>query len=228
METDEAIGRLRGMADHKRREGMSRYGISVSQALGVSIPQLRSLAKEIGKDHTLAKELFDSGIHEAMVLACFVEEPGKVTEAQMDAWVERFDSWDLCDQCCNDLLRRTPFAWKKALEWSARDEEFVKRAGFTLMAVLAVHDKNAGDDDFDKFLKAVEEHSSDGRNYVKKAVNWALRQIGKRNLTLNAKAIQAAERIWAKGDPASKWVASDALKELRSEAVQERLKNRGA
>ncbi|MCG7845054.1 MAG: DNA alkylation repair protein [Methanomassiliicoccales archaeon] len=228
MKADEVIGRLRSLADPGRREGMSRYGIPVAQALGVSIPQLRTLGKDIGKDHALAGALFDSGIHEAMVLACFVDEPKRVTEEQMDAWVVRFDSWDLCDQCCNDLFRRTPYAWKKALEWSEREEEFVKRAGFTLMAVLAVHDRISADNDFGKFLKAVEEHSSDGRNYVKKAVNWALRQIGKRNSTLNAEAIRSSERIRARGDPSSKWVASDALKELRSETVQERLKNRGA
>lgn len=216
------------MADDGRREGMSRYGIAVGKALGVTIPQLRSLAKEIGKDHRLAAALFDSGIHEAMILACFVDEPKRVTERQMDDWVNRFDSWDLCDQCCNELFRRTPYAWSKAMEWSEQKEEYVRRAGFTMMAVLAVHDREATDEDFVKLLWRMEKHSSDGRNYVKKAVNWALRQIGKRNLALNQEAVRTAQRILAKGDAPSTWVASDALRELQSASVLERLKKKGA
>lgn len=228
MDADEVLRRLREMSDAERLQGMSRYGIAVDKALGVSVPQLRSLAREIGKDHRLALALFDSGIHEAMVLAAFVDEPKKVTERQMDDWVSRFDSWDLCDQCCNDLFRRTPYAWTKAMEWSERKEEYVRRAGFTMMAVLAVHDREATDEDFKKLLWRMEKHSSDDRNYVKKAVNWALRQIGKRNLVLNQEAVRTAQRIMAKGDAPSTWVASDALRELQSASVLERLKKKGA
>jgi 3-methyladenine DNA glycosylase AlkD len=227
VEADEVLRRLREMSDAERLQGMSRYGIAVGKALGVNVPQVRSLAGKIGKDHRLAAALFDSGIHEAMILACFVDEPKKVTEGQMDDWVGRFDSWDLCDQCCNDLFWRTPYAWTKAMEWSERPEEFVRRSGFTMMAVLAVHDRKATDKDFTKLLWRIEKHSSDGRNFVKKAVNWALRQIGKRNSALHDEAVRTAERIMAKGDAPSKWVASDALRELQSTAVLERLKKRG-
>ena len=209
-------------------EGMGRFGIRIESALGVSIPELRSLAKELGRDHRLALALWDTGLHEAMILATMVDDPAAVTEEQMGSWTGRFDSWDLCDQCCSNLYWRTPYAWKKTLEWCERDEEFVKRAGFTMMAVLAVHDKKAGHDDFLILLDRIERHSSDDRNFVRKAVNWALRQIGKRDLYLNARAIEAGERIMAKGDRSSRWVATDALRELRSDTVQQRLKKRGA
>lgn len=209
-------------------EGMGRFGIRIESALGVSIPELRSLAKELGRDHRLALALWDTGLHEAMILATMVDDPAAVTEGQMESWTGRFDSWDLCDQCCSNLYWKTAHAWTKTREWCERDEEFVKRAGFTMMAVLAVHDKKAGHDDFMHLLQTVERHSSDQRNFVKKAVNWALRQIGKRDRFLNAQAIEAGERILQKGDRSSRWVATDALKELRSEAVQKRLKERGA
>lgn len=217
---------MREMGDPERRAGMERYGIHAESALGVSIPQLRSLARELGHDHQLAASLWSSGVHDAMILATLVEEPDKVTEEQMDTWTKGFDSWDVCDQCCNNLYWRTPFAWKRSLDWCEREEEFVRRAGFTTMAVLAVHDRKADDGDFVRLLQAVERHSSDDRNFVKKAVNWALRQIGKRNMCLNEKAVEAGERILKKGDRASRWIATDALKELRSEAVQHRLKER--
>jgi len=218
--------RLNELADPSRLSGMARYGIPVDRALGVTLPQIRSLAREIGRDHALAAALWATEVHEARMLATLVDEPDKVSESQMDAMVDEFASWDICDQCCNNLFRLTPNAWKKALEWSERHGEFQKRAGFVLMAVLAVHAREAKDDDFLSFLDAVERHSADERNFVKKAVNWALRQVGKRNVLLNRKAVETAERIKMKGDKASKWVAADALRELKGDAVQQRLNNR--
>jgi 3-methyladenine DNA glycosylase AlkD len=205
---------------------MSRYGIKVDDALGVSMPEMRALAKSLGKDHGLAMDLWHTGVHEARIIASLLADPKILTEDQMEEMVRNLDSWDVCDQCCSNLFSRTPMATRKALEWSGRDEEFQKRAGFASMAALAVHGKNLQDEDLMPLLEAVVRESHDDRNYVRKAVNWALRQIGKRNLHLNGVAIDAAERIMAKGDRASRWVASDALRELRSEAVQERLKSR--
>lgn len=218
--------RLKDMADRSRLEGMARYGIPIDRALGVSLPQMRTLAKLAGRDHQLALALWDSGVHEAMIMASLVDEPGKVTEGQMEAMVQDFSSWDVCDQCCSNLFSYTPMAWTKTVQWSEREGVFQKRAGFALMAALAVHDKKARDEEFLPFLKAVERESADGRNYVRKAVNWALRQIGKRNLHLNRISVETAERIMVKGDKFSRWVAADALKELNSEAVQQRLKSR--
>ena len=220
------LKRLHDAADPSRLDGMERFGISVDRALGVSLPKLRSLAKEIGQDHALALGLWRTELHEARILASMVDEPDRVTEAQMDVMVGAFHSWDLCDQCCNNLFRLTPYAWNKSQEWCDREEEFVRRAGFAMMASLAVHDHRAADEDFRPFLEAIERHGVDDRNYVRKAVNWALRQIGKRNLTLNAMAVQTAERLLSKKDRASRWVALDALRELRSEAVRQRLKDR--
>jgi 3-methyladenine DNA glycosylase AlkD len=182
------------------------------------------MAKRIGHDHGLAKGLWESGVHEAKILAAMVDEPDKVTETQMEKWVDEFDSWDVCDGCCGNLFDRTPFAYEKALEWSAREKEFVKRAGFALMAELAVHDKVAPDERFVRFFGAIERGSTDPRNFVKKAVNWALRQIGKRNPKLNRAALDLAMKISRKESRSAKWVASDAIRELRSEAVQKRLR----
>jgi len=214
------------MGDPSRLEGMSRYGISADRALGVSLPQLRAMAKEAGKDHFLAGELWASGVHEAMILASMVEEPEKVTREQMERWVEGFYSWDLCDQCCNNLFRRTPYAWTASRQWCGREEEFVRRAGFVLLACLAVHDRKTDDEAFVNMLEMIERYSSDRRNFVMKAVNWALRQIGKRNIELNMEAVKMAKIIALKGDPASRWVAADALRELESAEVRQRLMNR--
>jgi len=221
---DEALERLRALADPEAKAGMARFGIETRQALGVSIPKLRSLAREIGRDHVLAGKLWASGVHEARVLAALVDDPKLVSEEQMERWVVEIDSWDVCDGVCSTLFDRTPFAHAKAAEWSARDEEFVKRAGFVLMAALAVHDKKAPDGRFLEMLPLIEREASDERNFVKKAVNWALRQIGKRNRSLNAAAIEAGERIRAQGSRAARWIAADALRELRSDSVRARLK----
>jgi 3-methyladenine DNA glycosylase AlkD len=225
-DVDMVVHRLRAMARPGGREGMARFGINPGNALGVRIPDLRRLAKELGPDHRLATGLWATGIHEARILASMVEEPHRVTEAQMERWVRAFDSWDLCDQVCGNLFDRTPFAGAKARHWAGRDEEFVKRAGFALMAWLAVHDHAVGDRVFLDFLPVIEREAGDDRNYVKKAVNWALRQIGKRSRRLHRAAIGTAERIGRQGSRAGAWVASDALRELRSEAVHGRLAKR--
>jgi 3-methyladenine DNA glycosylase AlkD len=221
---DEVLERLRSLADPAAKAGMARFGIETGTALGISIPTLRALARDIGRDHGLAEELWASGVHEARILAALVDDPKLVTEEQMERWVVQIDSWDVCDGVCSDLFDRTPFAHAKAAEWSTREEEFVKRAGFVLMAALAVHDKRAPDERFLEMLPLIERESHDERNFVKKAVNWALRGIGKRDRSLNAAAIAAGERIRAQDSRAARWIAADALRELRSEKVQARLK----
>jgi 3-methyladenine DNA glycosylase AlkD len=225
MKSREVISELRSRAKPADLEGMARFGITTERALGgSSMPYLRWLAKRLGKDHRLAAELWASGIHEARILAGLVDDPAQVTEEQMEAWAAEFDSWDLVDGVCGSLFDKTRFAYGRAVEWSSRREEFVKRAAFALMAMLAVHDKHAEDGSFEEFLPIIERESGDPRNFVRKAVNWALRQIGKRNRALNAKAIATAVRIQASGVRSAKWVASDALRELRSNAVQAKLR----
>jgi len=223
MTYDEVMERLRAAANPKNVEGMARFGIETGRAYGISAPVLLSLAKKTGIDHALAQQLWASGIHEARLLAALVDDPRQVTEAQMDSWVKDFDSWDICDNCCGHLFDKTPFAYRKAIEWSGREEEFVKRAGFALMAWLAVHDKKAGDEPFLGFLLIIRRESVDTRNYVKKAVNWALREIGKRNVILNKAAIETAQQIIDKNPRGAQWVGTDARRELTSEAVQRRL-----
>jgi 3-methyladenine DNA glycosylase AlkD len=217
------VARLRKLSNPENVKGMARFGISARNTLGVPIPALRELAKEIRVDHKLALDLWDTGIHEARLLAGFVDDPLLVTEAQMEKWAAEFDSWDICDQVCSNLFDRTPFAVKKASEWSKREEEFVKRASFVLMAAMAVHDKEADDKLFVSFVRIIERESTDDRNFVRKAVNWALRQIGKRNLQLNEAAIGSAKKIGKRESKAAKWIASDALKELTGEGVARRL-----
>jgi 3-methyladenine DNA glycosylase AlkD len=226
MQYEEILTELKSLANPESVKGMARYGINPQFAYGVSIPNLRLIARKIGKDHAMAERLWASEIHEARILASMVDLPGAVTEEQMERWAEDFNSWDLCDQCCNNLFVRTAYAHQKALQWSARKEEFVKRAGFVLMACLAVHDKKTPDRDFLKFMPAIRRESADNRNFVKKAVNWALRQIGKRNLNLNQKAIELAHQIKQTDSKSASWIASDALRELTSKTVLERLADR--
>ena len=227
LKPDEVVGQLESLADPEAVAGMARYGINPENTLGVSIPKLRRLAKEIGKDHRLALGLWSTGIHEARILASMVDEPNEVTEQQMETWVADFDSWDTCDQTCMNLFWLTPFAYEKCFEWSSRDEEFVKRAGFALMARLAWSDKGMSDQKIAEFLPVIEKEATDDRNFVKKAVNWALRQIGKRNANLNTQAIETAKRITRIDSKPAKWISSNALKELEGEAVQRRLSARG-
>ena len=202
---------------------MARFAVPTHNALGISTPVLRKLAREIGRDHALAQALWQSGIHEARTLAALVDDARAVTEAQMDLWAKQLDSWDVCDCCCWILFDKTPFAYRKAAEWSRRKEEFVKRAGFALMAALALHDKKAADARFLKFLPMIQRESIDERHFVKKAVNWALRQIGKRNLRLNRAAVKVAEGIRKKDSRSARWIDADAFRELTSPAVQKRL-----
>jgi len=223
MQYNDIIGKLKSLSDPEAVKGMARFGINPENTYGVSIPNLRKIARETGKDHALAQQLWASGIHEARMLACYVDQSEMVTEAQMESWVKDFDSWDVCDQCCSNLFDQTELAHSKAAEWSRREEGFVKRAGFTLMAVLAVHDKKATDEDFLKFLPMIKREATDERNFVKKAVNWALRQIGKRNLNLNKAAIKTAEEIQQIDSKSARWIAADAIRELTSEAVQKKL-----
>ena len=222
MKYDEIIKFIKASHNQRNVDGMARYGINPENNYGVSVGKMRELAKEIGRDHELALKLWNSGIHDARILAPIIMEPDKITEEQMDAWVHDFDSWDICDGCCGEFAF-TPFAHEKARQWCGSDEVFVKRAGFVMIARLAVRDKKADDDVFPGYLPLIEKGASDERNMVKKAVNWALRQIGKRNLALNKKAIKLAEKIEKIDSKSARWIARDALRELKSGKVQERL-----
>lgn len=201
---------------------MARFGISPKKTYAVRIPEIRRIARKTGKDHELASKLWDAGYRETRIMASIVEDPKGVTEDQMDVWAAEFDYWEICDQCCIKLFWKTPYAYKKAFEWSLRDEEFVKRAGFVVMAVLAVHDKKASNEKMMEFFPPIIRESTDNRIYVKKAVNWALRQIGKRNMDLNKRAIEVAEEIQTIDSRSAKWVAADALRELKGEKVQKK------
>jgi len=223
MKYEEILKKLISMSNPEAVKGMARYGINPKNNLGVSIYKLRPIAKEIGRDHDLALNLWDSGIHDARLLACFIEDPAKVTGEQMDSWAKDFDSWDVCDQACTSLFDLTPLAWTKIFEWAKRDEEFVKRAAFSIIAGLAVHDKKASDKEFEQFSTLIKKHSVDERNYVKKAVNWALRNVGKRNLVLNKQMIKLSKEIQKIDSKSAKWIANDAIRELSSEKVRNRL-----
>jgi 3-methyladenine DNA glycosylase AlkD len=223
MELEEIIKELKSLSNPEDIEGMARFGINPQKAYGVRIPELRRIKRKAGMDHLLAEKLWDFGYHETRILASMIDDPSEVTEAQMEKWVMDFNTWDICDQCCMNLFRKTTFAYKKIFEWSQREEEFVKRAAFTLIAVLAVHDKQATDDKFEQTFPLIIRESTDNRNYVKKAVNWALRQIGKRNLNLNQKAIEIAEEIYEINSKSARWIASEALRELKNEKIQKRL-----
>lgn len=223
--------KLKSLTNPEAVAGMARYGINPKNNYGVSVITLRKMAKDIGKNHKTAQQLWKSGIRDARMLAALIDEPKMVTKKQMEKWVRDFNSWDLCDLCCGNLFDKTEFAYDKAVQWSARKETFIKRAGFSLMAWLAVHDKKAEDRKFLKFLPIIKKECRDDRNYVKKAVNWALRQIGKRNSKLNNKAIETAEQILRQAQEkidskSAKWIAADAIRELTSTAIKKRLKTK--
>ena len=226
MDYQEILQKLKSLSNPENIKGMARYGINPQNNLGISIYMLRSFAKEIGTNHKLALQLWDSGIHDARLLAVFIEDPEQITGEQMDRWVHTFDSWDVCDQACTSLFDQIVLAWKKVFEWPERNEEFVRRAAFSLVAGLAVHDKNATDHEFKRVFPLIKQHAVDERNYVKKAVNWALRNIGKRNIRLNKKTIQLAEEILTMKSRSAKWIAHDALRELRSEKVKQKLERK--
>jgi len=210
----EIISTLKQISDPKYLEGMERFSVDNSKALGVSLPNLRKVAKGIKKDHQMALELWATGIHECRVLASLVDDPKLVTPEQMDSWAADFYSWDVCDQVCGNLFDRTPYAIEKALEYSRSEKEYIKRAGFVLMAEFAVHDKKASDGAFMPFFPIIEREAWDDRNFVKKAVNWALRQIGKRNRALGEAAKECALRIAQQESRVAKWIAKDALAEF--------------
>ena len=218
---EEILNRLKSLANPANVEGMARFGINPQGTLGIYIQALRQIAKETGKNHQLAGELWESGGHEARILASMVDEPHLVDEQQLERWVKDFDSWDVCDQVCG-MIGALPVAPQKAMQWSERQEEFVKRAGFALMAELAYHDKKASDELFISFFIPIKREAIDGRNFVRKAVNWALRNIGKRNASLNRLSIQTAREIEKIGSKSARWIAADALRELTSAKVQKK------
>ena len=221
----EIIKKLKSSANPKNVAGMARFDIRPkTTVLGVPIPVVRKIAKEAGRSHILAQQLWRSGIHEAKILASMVEESGKVSGAQMDKWTAGFDSWDICDQVCLNLFFDHPLTFKKCAVWSGKKSEFVRRAGFALMAAAAFKNKQAKDSDFIKFFPLIKKYATDERHYARKAVNWALRQIGKRNKALNKEAIALARETAKINSKSAKWIAADALRELQSETVQKRLR----
>jgi 3-methyladenine DNA glycosylase AlkD len=222
--TEALIAKLRSHANPDNVAGMARYGINPTGTLGVPVYILRTIAKEVGRDHAVAAELWESGIHEARILATLIDDPALVTVRQMDRWAADLDSWDVCDQACQNLFRYTPMAFAKAAQWAHRKPEFVRRAGFSIMAGLATKSKTATDDQFAAFLPLIADAAGDDRNMVKKAVNWALRQIGKRNLRLHKMAITAAVEIARQDSRSARWIAADALRELRNEKTIARIK----
>jgi len=225
MNCNQVIDALKSLADPDYLAGMTYFALKTDRALGVSAPRMRKLARQIGTDHKLALALWESNIHEARIVAALIDDPKQVTKSQMNDWVRQFDNWGVCDACCGELFDKTPFAWDKAIEWPRRKEEFVRRAGFVLMAALAVHDKRAPDKKFLPFFDIIKHHADDGRNFVKKAVNWALRQIGKRNRMLNKKVIVVAKEIRKMDSPAARWIAADAIRELTNKKILARLRS---
>jgi 3-methyladenine DNA glycosylase AlkD len=217
--SDELIEHLKSLANPKDAEGMAHFGVGGENALGIRIPVLRKIAKSHRKDHQLATALWASGIHEARILASMVDDPEQVTGEQMESWVGDFDSWDVCDQVCMNLFDKHPLAFQKAVEWSQREEEFVKRAGFAMMATLALHDKTADDSAFEPFFAQMQAGAQDDRNFVKKAVNWSLRQIGKKRPGLAKRCVRLAQEL-AESDPNSaRWIGKDALREFKKKGI---------
>ncbi len=214
MTAGEVLDRLRELGSEHNRQGMARFGINTARALGVSMASMRPLARELRREHGLAQTLWDTQVHEARILACLIDDPKQIGREQLERWVEDLDSWDLTDQFCNKLVVKTPFAWELAVGWAAREEEFVRRAGYSLMAQLAVHHKASPDGDFLPLLELIERAADDERNFVKKAVNWALRQIGKRSPALRVAAVDTARRLVKRESKSARWIARDALREL--------------
>ena len=219
MTLEEALARLRAQARPEVLAGMAHFGMNTQRRLGLAVPTLRQLGREIGRDHALAMALVDTGIPDAQILAAYVAEPKQFTAAQMDHWVSRLDAWDTCDQACANAFVGSPLAWDRVPAWAARPGEFERRAAFALIAALTVHDKRAADERFVAFLPLIEEAADDQRNFVRKAVNWALRQIGKRNPALRAAATACAERLRGHASPTARWIAADALREWRKRSA---------
>ncbi len=222
----DAIALLHSLARPDQLEGMARFGISGEGRLGTSMPDLRKLGRSLGSNHRLAGQLWETGIPDAMILAALVGEPQKLRSDQMDRWVADIRSWDVCDQVCSNLFDRSPLAWEKARLWSARKEEFVKRAGYVLIAALAVHDKSATDASFTRLLPLIRRGALDDRNFVRKAVCWALRQIGKRNERLRKAAIKEAMTLRKSRAAPARWIAAETLRELQDPRTVARLRSR--
>jgi 3-methyladenine DNA glycosylase AlkD len=222
-EVDAVIAQLTKLGTKRTRDGMERYGIPPDNALGVPVGTLQKLAKQLGKNHELARALWDTGVYEARMLAAYVDEPDRVTSSQMDRWCNAFDSWAICDTVCFVLFDRTPHAWQKVVQWSGRRDEFAKRGAFALLACLALHDKRAGDESFMRCLPLLERAAADGRNFVKKAVSWALRSIGRRSFALHAATAETARRLAESTLPTERWVGKDALRDLLRPTVTRRL-----
>jgi len=225
-EVESVIASLKRSATKRTRDGMARYGLPSDKAFGVSVGDMQKLAKRLGQNHELAAALWDTGWYEARMLACFVDEPACVTPAQMDRWCRDFDNWGICDTVCFSLFDETPLAWAKARQWAKSPREFVKRAGFALMACLAGHDKAATDAQFLALLPLIEQGAHDERNFVKKGVSWALRRIGRRSLALHTAALAVATRLSQSVEAACRWVGNDAARELASPKVRSRLTRR--
>ena len=230
-EVEAVVATLKRTGTKKVRDGIARYAIPADKAFGVSVGDLQKLAKRVRtadafRNHALATGLWASGWYEARMMACYVDDPACVTAAQMDQWCQEFDNWAICDTACFALFDRTPHAWRKVKQWSKSKEEFVKRAAFALLWGLTVHDKEAGDEPFADGLALVERAASDERHFVKKAVNMALRAVGKRSPALNAAAVAVAQRLAASPDAAPRWIGKDALRELTSASVTRRLAGR--
>lgn len=229
-EVTEILAWLKRHGSKRNRDGMARYGIFSEKMFGISVGDLQRYAKSLGRNHDLALSLWETGWYEARMLSAFLDEPARVTPAQMDRWTRDFDNWGICDTVCMHLFDRTPHAWGKAALWSKRKDEFVRRAAFALMASLALHDKVTGDEPFQRFLRLVEGAASDERNFVKKAVNWALRAIGERSLALQVSAVAIAKRLATSENATERWVGRDALRQLATPAATKRLaaRNRAA
>jgi 3-methyladenine DNA glycosylase AlkD len=220
----EILEKMKSYYNRRNLAGMARFGINVEKAYGVPTPVLWAMAKQIRGDHALAERLWATGIHDAKILAAFADDPAQVTEEQTERWARDFDSWDVVDQCCNRLFRKISCAHRKVVEWTGREEEYIRRAGFVMIACLAVHDRAAKDTVFKRYLGLVKKGAADERNFVKKAVNWALRQIGKRNMKLREAAIQTAQQIQKTNSKSARWIAADALRELTNERTVARIR----
>ena len=227
MENDikSIVAALKKRGTKRGREGLARYAIVAENVLGVSVADIRALAKRIGRNHSLALALWKTNIYEARMLTAFISEPARITPALMDRWARDFDNWAICDTLCFHLFDKTPHAWAKVEQWSSDRREFVKRAAFALLASLALHDKNAPDKPLRRSLRLIERAATDDRNFVKKAVSWALRGIGKRNRALNSAAVEVARRLSQSDESAARWIGRDALKELTKENAVRRLRS---
>ena len=228
VQVEAAVAALKKASTRNDRENLKRFGITAEKALGVSMANIQRLAKELGRSHELAAALWDTGWYEARLLTAFVDEPDRVTAAQMERWCRDFDNWGICDTLCFKLFDRSPHAWTKVAHWHGRPEEFVKRTAFALIASLALHDRQAPDAKFIESLRYIESAASDDRNFVKKGVSWALRAVGRRNRALNCEAIAVARRLADSTEPAARWIGKGALRELTSPAVRRGVDGRAA